>query len=55
MPYYLSMQMLGRHVSESGGLSEALHRAGFVNIDSYPDVAFAVAPVSVLVARRSAS
>lgn len=55
MPYYLSMQMLGRHVSESGGLSEALQRAGFVNIDSYPDVAFAVAPVSVLVARRSAS
>jgi len=55
MPYYLSMQMLGRHVTEAGGLSDALQQAGFSHIDSYPEVAFAVAPVSVLVARRSAS
>ena len=55
MPYYLSMQMLGRQVTHAGGLNDALQQAGFVNIDSYPEVAFAVAPVSVLVARRSAS
>ncbi|MBN3862605.1 methyltransferase [Pseudomonas frederiksbergensis] len=55
MPYYLSMQMLGRQVTPAGGLGDALQQAGFVTIDSYPEVAFAVAPVSVLVARRSAS
>ncbi|WP_448111005.1 methyltransferase [Pseudomonas lini] len=55
MPYYLSMQMLGRQVTHVGGMSEALQQAGFVNIDSYPEVAFAMTPVSVLVARRSAS
>ncbi|WP_237880774.1 acetylserotonin O-methyltransferase [Pseudomonas sp. PGPR40] len=54
MPYYLSMQMLGRQVTHVGGMSEALQQAGFVNIDSYPEVAFAMTPVSVLVARRSA-
>ncbi|HUE92332.1 class I SAM-dependent methyltransferase [Pseudomonas sp.] len=53
MPYYLSMQMLGRQVTHAGGLQEALQQAGFIDIDSYPEVAFAVAPVSVLVARRS--
>ncbi|SEE01322.1 methyltransferase [Pseudomonas anguilliseptica] len=52
MPYYLSMQMLGRQITHAGGLQEALDQAGFVNIDSYPEVAFAVSPVSVLVARR---
>lgn len=52
MPYYLSMQMLGRQVTQAGGMNEALQQAGFVDIDSYPEVAFAVAPVSVLVARR---
>ena len=55
MPYYLSMQMLGRQLTHAGGLNDALQQAGFVNIDSYSEVAFAVAPVSVLVARRSAS
>ncbi|EJL95559.1 O-methyltransferase [Pseudomonas sp. GM102] len=55
MAYYLSMQMQGRQVTCAGGLSEALQQAGFVNIDSYPEVAFAMTPVSVLVARRSAS
>jgi SAM-dependent methyltransferase len=55
MAYYLSMQMQGRQVTCIGGLSEALQQAGFVNIDSYPEVAFAMTPVSVLVARRSAS
>lgn len=53
MPYYLSMQMQGRQVTRAGGMQAALHQTGFVDIDSYPDVAFAVAPVSVLVARRS--
>lgn len=52
LPYYLSMQMLGRQVSHAGGMHEALQQAGFVDIDSYPEVAFAMAPVSVLVARR---
>ncbi|MGF6095479.1 methyltransferase domain-containing protein [Pseudomonas sp. 18175] len=52
-PYYLSMQMLGRHVTRAGGLQAAMEQVGFVDIDSYPEVAFAVAPVSVLVARRS--
>lgn len=55
MAYYLSMQMQGRQVTCAGGMSEALQQAGFVNIDSYPEVAFAMTPVSVLVARRSAS
>ncbi|MCP2072932.1 UNVERIFIED_ORG: SAM-dependent methyltransferase [Pseudomonas lini] len=53
MPYYLSMQMLGRQVTHAGGLADALTQAGFVDIDHYPEVAFAVAPVAVQVARRS--
>lgn len=52
-PYYLSMQMLGRRLTPAGGLRDALERAGFVAIDSYAEVAFAVAPVAVQVARRS--
>lgn len=55
MPYYLSMQMLGRHVTRAGDLDEALRQAGFVHVEHYPEVAFGVTPVSVLVARRSAS
>lgn len=53
MPYYLSMQMLGRQVTHAGGLVDALVQVGFVDIDHYPEVAFAVAPVAVQVARRS--
>ena len=53
MPYYLSMQMLGRHVTQSGDLGKAMQQAGFVHIEHYPEVAFAVSPVSVLVARRN--
>lgn len=52
LPYYLSMQMLGRQVTHAGGLQEALLQTGFVDIDNSPEVAFAVAPVSALVARR---
>nr|WP_084304721.1 methyltransferase [Pseudomonas flavescens] len=53
LPYYLSMQMLGRPLTPAGGLSQALRQAGFVTIDSHDDVAFAVAPLAVQVARRS--
>ncbi len=53
MPYYLSMQMLGRHVTQAGDLGKAMQQAGFVHIEHYPEVAFAVSPVSVLVARRN--
>ncbi len=53
LPYYLSMQMLGRHLTRAGGLKDAMRQASFVDIDSYSEVAFAVAPVSILVARRS--
>ncbi|MBK5540440.1 methyltransferase domain-containing protein [Pseudomonas sp. TH07] len=55
MPYYLSMQMLGRQLTPAGGLVEALEQAGFEAIDSHAEVAFAVAPVAVQVARRSPS
>lgn len=53
MPYYLSMRMLGRHVSAAGGLCAALQQAGFERIDCFERVAFAMAPVAVQVARRA--
>jgi predicted O-methyltransferase YrrM len=55
MPYYLSMRMLGRHVSVAGGLCAALQKTGFVSIDCFEQVAFAMAPVAVQVARRALS
>lgn len=54
MPYYLAMQMQGRRVTRAGELREALARNGFGTFDEYPDLSFAVAPVTVLVARREA-
>ncbi|NBF12581.1 class I SAM-dependent methyltransferase [Pseudomonas sp. Fl4BN1] len=52
LTYYLSMQMLGRRVSDQGELQEALHASGFRSVETLGEVAFAVAPVTVLVARR---
>lgn len=52
LPYYLSMQMKGCHVTPKGELSSAMAAAGFIDIEQYDDVVFPVAPVSVLVARK---
>ena len=55
LPYYLSMRMQGRHVTGAGGLQALAREAGFVGIECHAEVPFAVAPVSVLVARRGES
>ena len=55
LPYYLSMRMLGRHVTQTNGLQALARDAGFVGIESRAEVPFAVAPVTVLVARRGES
>lgn len=54
LAYYLSMQMKRNHVTRKGELSLALATAGFSRIEQYDDIAFPVAPVSVLVARKRA-
>ncbi|EOV0285173.1 class I SAM-dependent methyltransferase [Salmonella enterica] len=54
LPYYLSMQMKRNHVTRKGELSLAMATIGFTQIDQYDDIAFPVAPVSVLVARKEA-
>lgn len=52
LPYYLSMQMKHHHVVDRGKLSLAMAASGFINIEQYDDIAFPVAPVSVIVARK---
>ncbi|EBL8291842.1 O-methyltransferase [Salmonella enterica] len=54
LPYYLSMQMKRNHVTRKGELSLAIAAIGFTQIEQYDDIAFPVAPVSVLVARKEA-
>ena len=55
LPYYLSIQMRGYHVTRKGELSLALATTGFTRIKQYDNIAFPVAPVSVLVARKGAA
>lgn len=52
LPYYLSMQMKGCHVTAKGELALAMKVSGFTHIEQYDDIAFPIAPVSVLVARK---
>ena len=54
LPYYLPMRMLGRLVTRQGELAGQLRCAGFVQIEQYQASDFPMAPVQVLVARRSA-
>ena len=54
LPYYLPMRMLGRLVTRQGELAGQLRSAGFVQIEQYQASDFPMAPVEVLVARRSA-
>lgn len=52
LPYYLSMQLRRNHVPRKGELSLAMEATGFTRIEQYDDIAFPVAPVSVIVARK---
>ncbi len=54
LPYYLSMQMKRNHVTRKGELYSAMETIGFTRIEQYDDIAFPVAPVSVLIARKEA-
>ncbi|MDX5627203.1 MULTISPECIES: methyltransferase domain-containing protein [unclassified Brenneria] len=54
LPYYLSIQMKQCHVTQKGELSLAMAASGFVHIEQYDDIAFPVAPVSVIVGRKEA-
>ncbi|GAA0570505.1 methyltransferase domain-containing protein [Halomonas salifodinae] len=53
LPYYLSLCMRGRRVTRQGELRRALAAAGFTGLESYPGVPFPMAPVTVLIGRRS--
>ncbi|WP_369959182.1 methyltransferase [Pseudomonas benzenivorans] len=55
LPYYLSMRMLGRHVTRAGELYQALERAGFGGLETVREVPFPMAPVTAVIGRRSAS
>lgn len=55
MPYYLSLCMRGRQVTRQGELHRALMAAGFTGLETYSGVPFPMAPVTVLIGRRSPS
>ncbi|MBS7690105.1 methyltransferase domain-containing protein [Pseudomonas lalucatii] len=54
LPYYLSMRMLGRHVTRAGELYQALARAGFGGLETVREVPFPMTPVTAVIGRRSA-
>jgi len=51
LPFYLPMQLLGRHVLSEGATAAALHEAGFVDIERFPSSLFPMAPLQVVTAR----
>ncbi|MCS3433948.1 ubiquinone/menaquinone biosynthesis C-methylase UbiE [Klebsiella sp. BIGb0407] len=54
LPYYLAMRMKGCHVTPQGELAMMMERAGFTQLEQFPQVTFPVAPVTVIIARKEA-
>lgn len=52
LPFYLSMQMSGRHVTREGQLTQWLLAAGFTSVETRRHQAFPMAPLNVLIARK---
>lgn len=52
LPYYLAMRMKGCHVTSQGELATMMTKVGFTQLEQYDQVAFPVAPVTVVVARK---
>ena len=55
LPYYLPMRMLGRSVTRQGELAQLLRAAGWEQVEQYRAGDFPMAPVQVLIARKSAA
>ncbi|WP_300001883.1 methyltransferase [uncultured Cedecea sp.] len=54
LPYYLAMRMKGCHVTQQDELAARMSKVGFTRIEQHPQVAFPVAPVTVIIARKEA-
>ncbi|WP_233959066.1 class I SAM-dependent methyltransferase [Pectobacterium versatile] len=52
LPFYLPMQMSGRHVTREGQLTQWLLTAGFTTVETHRHQAFPMAPLNVLIARK---
>ncbi|WP_174865915.1 class I SAM-dependent methyltransferase [Pectobacterium polaris] len=52
LPFYLPMQMSGRHVTREGQLTQWLLAAGFSSVETHRHQAFPMAPLNVLIARK---
>jgi ubiquinone/menaquinone biosynthesis C-methylase UbiE len=52
LPYYLHMRIQGRHVLPEGMLASLLQQAGFEVSEQHHNVAFPVAPLTVLMATK---
>ncbi|MGI8487537.1 methyltransferase domain-containing protein [Pectobacterium sp. S5] len=52
LPFYLPMQMSGRHVTREGQLTQWLLAAGFSSVETRRHQAFPMAPLNVLIARK---
>ncbi|MBG0753301.1 class I SAM-dependent methyltransferase [Pectobacterium carotovorum] len=52
LPFYLPMQMSGRHVTREGQLAQWLLAAGFTSVETRRHQAFPMAPLNVLIARK---
>ncbi|GKW26085.1 O-methyltransferase [Pectobacterium carotovorum subsp. carotovorum] len=52
LPFYLPMQMSGRHVTREGQLTQWLLAAGFTSVETRRHQAFPMAPLNVLIARK---
>lgn len=54
LPYYLSMRMLGRHVTRQGELAAQLQAHGWRHVEQYQASDFPMAPMQVIIARKAA-
>ncbi|MDG0800780.1 class I SAM-dependent methyltransferase [Pectobacterium polaris] len=52
LPFYLPMQMSGRHVTREGQLTQWLLAAGFSSVETHRHQPFPMAPLNVLIARK---
>ncbi|KHN51964.1 class I SAM-dependent methyltransferase [Pectobacterium fontis] len=53
LSFYLPLQMSGRHVTREGQLTQWLIEAGFTAVETRRHQAFPMAPLNVLIARKS--
>ncbi|GKW43427.1 class I SAM-dependent methyltransferase [Pectobacterium parvum] len=52
LPFYLPMQMSGRHVTREGQLTQWLLAAGFASVETRRHQPFPMVPLNVLIARK---